>query len=115
LRSAAVIRERVGDVEARAEPSLRALFGVEDADLVAVGIHAEVRPRHLTHHQHQHRPAGVVAVPVRPALAAWEGDDLAFRKLFPPAGGAEAEPPGEDDQQLFALNVVVEHHFLAGP
>lgn len=109
----AVVGDGISDIEQGSEAPPGPLASVEDADLVGVWIDADVRAVHLADHQHPHRPVTVVAVSVRTALAAREGDDLSFWKLFPASGAAKAEPPLEDDQQLLALNVVVENHLLA--
>jgi len=44
--------------------------------------------------------------------ATRKGDDLAFGKLFPAGGGPKSDLTGEDDQQLLALDVVVEDHLV---
>jgi hypothetical protein len=47
-------------------------------------------------------------------LTARKGDDLALGQFLPANRAAEAEAAGKDDQQLLALDVIVEHHLLAG-
>ena len=51
---------------------------------------------------------------MRAALSARERDHLAFGELLPAGGRAEGGPAFEDDEQLFALHVVVEDHLVAG-
>ena len=55
-------------------------------------------------------PVGVVLVPVRAALATWEGDDSAGGHVLPALAGANRDRPLEHDQELLALEVVVEVH-----
>jgi hypothetical protein len=65
----------------------------------------------------QKQPDGLLAsvlVPVGAALAARERENLAFGNVLPAVGGANGQRPAEDDQQLLALQVVVEVYPLAG-
>jgi hypothetical protein len=89
------------------------LGGVEDPDLIRVGVDPHVRAVHLADHQDTGRTVARVAVAVRAALAAGKGDDLTLAELLPARGGAEVDAAGEHDQELLALEVVVEDHLLA--
>src|SRR5207249_12088165 len=84
---AAVARNRVGQVEERAEAALAGVSDVVDADLVRVRVDAHVRCVLLAEHEQAHRPVATVLVPVHPAFAAWEGNDPAFGYVLPLARG----------------------------
>jgi hypothetical protein len=47
---------------------------------------------------------------VRAAFAARKGDDLSLGEIAPAARGSECERAAQNDQELLALKVVVEHH-----
>ena len=113
LGPTAVVGDSVGDVEQGSESALGAPTGVKDADLICIGVDADVRTVHLADQEHAHRLIAVVAITMSTALATWEGDDLPFRQLFPAGCGPKTETSVENDEELFALDVVMEDHFVA--
>src|SRR5919201_3410613 len=112
--TAAVVAHSVGDVEDSSKAAVLRMRGVEDPDLVGVGIDADVRRVLLAEHQQAHTPVAPVLVTVDTTLAARERDHLACRGIAPALGRPDRERALEHDQQLLALKVVVEVHSLAG-
>src|SRR5437764_5580760 len=112
--TAAVAGDGLGELEQRPEPAISWARHVVDPDLVRVGVNADVRRVLLAEHQEAYRPGAAILVAVRAALAAWKGEDLAFAGVLPALRRPDCDRPREDDEQLLALEVVMEVHPLSG-
>src|SRR5205814_1509872 len=112
--TAGVAGDGLGELEQRPDPAVSWARHVVDPDLVRVGVNADVRRVLLAEHQEAYRPGAAILVAVRAALAAWKGEDLAFAGVLPALRRPDCDCPREDDEQLLALEVVMEVHPLSG-
>jgi hypothetical protein len=112
---AAVVGNGVINVEQSSKSSPCPLPGVEDANLVRIRIYADVRAFHLADHKNADWALAVVAVAMSAMLAPRERDDFPFGELLPAGSGPETQASVQHNEELLALDVIVEDHLVTRP